>query len=145
MLTGDRNENYKVLGMKMAGCSEGKQSDFRNYQGRTECYLSLSLFGMTPSRVYKTKKEVLICVTVSTKFFYKHPVSVIPFFRSFSEKIPLDIHSEHATLFITISDRYMKYTNRYSISNILLHHSDFPAFLLRSPVEKCLRTPVINF
>jgi hypothetical protein len=38
-----------------------------------------------------------------SKSFYEHPVNVIPFFQSFSVKIPLDIHSKHPTLFITIS------------------------------------------
>ncbi len=118
--------------MKTIKCSKGKRSDFRNYQERTEYYLSLSLFWMTPSRVYKTKKKSWYVLLSPSKFFYEHPINVIPFFRSFSEKIPLDIHSEHPTLFITILDHYMKYTNKFSIPNIQSHHSDF---LLRSPVQ----------
>ncbi len=108
-------------------------------------YLSLSLFWMTPCRGYKSEKKSSYVVRSPSKFVYEHPVNVIPFFRSFSVKILLHIHSEHPTLFITISNRYIRYSNKHSTPNIWSHHSYFPAFLLRSPVQKRLRTPVINF
>jgi hypothetical protein len=51
----------------------------------------------------KTERTVLYPLRSSRKFFYELPGNVIPFFRSSSVEIPLDIHSEHSTLFITIS------------------------------------------
>jgi hypothetical protein len=63
----------------------------------------------------------------------------------FSLKILLDIHSGQLTLFIPISNRYIIYSYKHSNPNIQSHHSDFPDFLLRSPIQKCLRIPAINW
>jgi hypothetical protein len=71
----------------------------------------------------KQKEKPLYPLRSPSKSFYELPVYVIPFlWSSVFVKIPLDIHSEHPPS----------------------HHSEFPDFLLRPPVQKCLRTPVIN-
>ncbi len=59
-----------------------------------------------------------MCYDLPVNSFYEHPVNVIPFFRYFSVKIPLDIYSKHPTLFITISNRYIRCRNKHSTLNI---------------------------
>ena len=63
-----------------------------------------------------------------SKFVYELPTNVIPFFRSFSVRIPLDIHSEHLTLLSMVSYRYIRHSKKHSISDTRSDHSDFPDF-----------------
>jgi hypothetical protein len=65
------------------------------------------------------------------------------FFHScglFLEQVHLNFHSEHLTVFITITGCYIRYSKQYSIPNILSTRTDLPAFLLRS--QQCPRKKI---
>jgi hypothetical protein len=49
-------------------------------------------------------------------------------------KVPIDLHSEQPTLFITISRYYIRHSKEYAIPNFRSNRSNFAAFLLRSSV-----------